>query len=507
LDADGTSLHDADHALFLDALTTHKIAGRFLNRVESEPGAGVPAELTRRVKEIYQEGISAADRLDRDAAWLADSIVRHPKWDGRPLVLIKGNAASHYLTGPRARRSSSDLDLLISEPERYQSIIEEFGYLKDWFNFCHEQAVMGNPERSWVDLHEYFPIWRYPKGPYQTVEGHDLRMTDWVSGGRLEYETVLETSRVHPGIGAPAIRMPDATMTAFILCLHIFHDYVAPALTQPLAKVRLIELCELSDLAGCADFAADRFTRLVMDHRATDAAALSLRLLRALGFPLGGLDGIAVPAPAGYPQEIGFGLLIDVRTPVPDLIVRSDSFGRIFDLVGPTDIRLDPGTDISTRNAREQAEGGLPAVFRSTPTAHPDGNFDFVCTIRESDGFAVFDMTAAGPPGAFFDEFVLFFGNEIVHAAYDVYRAGFRNPPPESGCAATWDLKDDSWRVVVRVPRTMLVRHRGADGGVRAILQAGRFREKLNNSWTDFYRRSVSSACMPLRIHLTDVRQ
>jgi hypothetical protein len=508
LAADETSLHDADHDLFIEALTRHKIAGRFLNRVEKEPDVRIPGDLTQRVKEIYHEAVSGADRLDRDAAWLAENIVRHPKWDGRPLVLLKGNAASHYLSLPRARRSSSDLDLLISEPKRYQAIIEEFGYSESWLNFCHEQAVLGHHERSWVDLHEYFPIWRYPTVPYHAVSnGYDMRMTDWVSGGRLEYETVLETSRVHPGVAIPEVRVPDATMTAFIICLHIFHDYVAPALVQSLAKVRLIELCELSDLACGDDFTVDRFAHLVLSHRATDAVALSLRLLRTLGFPMGGLAKVDVPEPATYPQEIGFGLLIDVRTPVADLLVRSDSFGRIFELIKPTDIRLSQGAEISTRSARDQAEGGPPAVFRSTPTAHPDGDFDFDCSIRESDGLVVFDMTAFGRPGAFFDEFVLFFGNEIVHAAYDVYREGFRNPPPESGCDATWHLNDESWRVVVRVPHAMLVRHRAGDGRVRAILQAGRFLEPLNNSWTDFYRRSVSSACLPLRIHLADTGQ
>jgi Uncharacterised nucleotidyltransferase len=505
LAVDETSLYDADQDLFLDALIRHKIAGRFLNRVDGDPDVRIPEDLTERVREIYQEAVSRADRLDRDAAWLAENIVRHPKWDGRPLVLLKGNAASHYLSVPRARRSSSDLDLLISEPERYQSIIEEFEYSESWLNFCHEQAVLGHRERSWVDLHEYFPIWRYPKVPYQTVaSGYDLRMTDWVGGGRLEYETVLEASRVHPGVGMPEVRVPDATMTAFIMCLHIFHDYVAPALVQSLAKVRLIELCELADLAGGADFAVDRFAHLVTSHQASDAVALSQRLLRTLGFSMGGLAKVDVAEPAAYPQEIGFGLLIDAQTPIPDLLIRSDSFGRIFDLISPTDIVLSPGTDISTRNARRQPDGGLPAVFHSTPTAHPDNDFDFDCSIRESDGLIVFDMTAFGPPGAFFDEFVLFFGNEIVHAAYDVYREGFRNPLPESGCDATWDIKDESWRVVVRVPRTVLTRHRGADGRVRAVLQAGRFLEPLNNSWTDFYRRSVSSACLPLHIHLTD---
>jgi hypothetical protein len=493
----------ADEAAFLDAVRRHRIAGRLLNRAEAGPPARRPPLPLDAVHRLYTRNMSDADDQRADLAWLAAAIAADPDRDGRPVIVIKGNSASHFLRGPRVRRRTWDLDLMVSDPPRYEKILTRCGYRATGANFPHEAACLNLPGRTSVDLHRYFPVWRYPEAPYRAVEaGGALRMTDWVSSGRLDYGTVLAGSVAHPEVAG--LRMPDLTMTAFIMCLHIFHDFVAPALSQPLAKVRLIELCELRDLCHHDGFDVARFRDLVETHRAHDAVGLARRLLGEAGAPPGALAAVEVPPRRSYPQEIGFGLLVEPDTPLADLLVRGDTFGRIPELLGGTDVAVPTAPHVAGGPDRpwRGTTRDLPSVLRSTPAAHPGADFDFGLEVSGVDDAVRLEMAAAGGPGAFFDEFVLFFGNEIVHAAYDGYRRAFRDPPPESGCRARWRIGADGWTVDVRVPTETFVRHRTADGTVPAIVQGGRFVEPLNDSWDDFYRRSVSSSCMALRFHV-----
>lgn len=473
----------SDEAEFLDAVRRHRIAGRLLNHASPFP--------LDAVERLYARNMSDADDQRADLEWLAASAP-----DRSPVIVIKGNAASHFLRGRRVRRRTWDLDLMVSDPRRYEQVLTGIGYRPTGANFPHEAACLNRAGRTSVDLHRYFPVWRYPEGPYRAVEaGGAQRMTDWVSSGRLDYDTVLASSVDHPEVAG--LRMPDLTMTAFILCLHIFHDFVAPALSQPLAKVRLIELCELRDLGQHDGFDVAAFRELVETHRAHDAVGLARRLLAEAGAEVGALAAVEVPPRRTYPQEIGFGLLVEPDTQLGDLLVRGDTLGRIPEVLGGTEVAVTPHRPWhgDTRH--------LASVLHSTPVAHPDADFDFTLDVSEVDGAVGLRMAAEGGPGAFFDEFVLFFGNEIVHAAYDGYREAFRDPPPESGARARWHIDADGWTVDVRVPTETFARHRTADGTVPAIVQGGRFVEPLNDSWNDFYRRSVSSSCMALNFRLS----
>jgi hypothetical protein len=488
----------------LELLSQHRVIGRFLDRMEAlDPLRPLSSrsDLTGFINRHEQHSANA-DLVESDALDLVRTMSESEHWDGRPVILLKGNSANYHIASGRTRRRTGDLDLLPADPERFQAILESLGYEKIAGNWCHEHAKLGRAHHAGIDLHRYFPVWRYPGETYMESEsnGQILRMSDWVRSEHLEYDAILDMSVPLPGDLTGFLRIPDVTMTAFILVLHVFKDFVAPPLTYSVAKVRLFELCEIRDLLAHPSFSAASFEVLMQRYRAEDAVAFVGRLYEEAG-----TAPMLLPRPQGaglgsFPQEIGYGLLVDARTPLRDMLARTDGFGRTFDVLGAADIDLGSRTRVSTR---ERANPAGFKVFKSSTEDPSDGTFDFDCDIWLDDTTVVFSMEVLRPAGVFFDEFVLFFGNEEVHTAHLGHKGGVLSvPPPASGSTAEWTVGADAWSVQVRVPLAQFERHRGENGSVLALLHGGTFKELPGERWDDLYRRSISSAVVPLRLNM-----
>ncbi|MFI9462931.1 nucleotidyltransferase family protein [Streptomyces xiamenensis] len=497
---DATALSGGRVGDIAGALEVHRVAGRFLVRVAENPTIRVSDGLLDAARRSHAHHAGAAARVETDAAWVEKGVRSHPAWDGRPVLLLKGNSAAHLLGAAGFPRLTSDLDLLTADPVRYGRIFEDLGYHRLANSACHEEATFSSPDRSPLDLHGYFPVWRYPQGTYQAPNGAGgLAMADWVSTRKLEYDTILAGSVPHPASEAGTLRIPDVTTATFLLCAHVFKDYVEMPFVQPIAKVRLAELCEIRDLAHHPDFDADRFAALVRDHQAQDVLAFARHVLT-------GLDALPAPlAGAGrsgsrdsFPQEAGFGLLVDVGTEVADMLVRQDTLGSAPEGIGTTHVEVGP-TPVTFSVRADGRDGSVPALW-STPPAHPEEVFAVECGVSETDGEILFTFHSARGLGVYLDEIAVCLGNELLHTARDVHEAGFRVFPYASATASAWHVDASGWRVTLRVPAETVRRHRTADGHVPALICCTRFVEMPASDWDAFYRRCISSVLIPVRL-------
>ncbi|MDT0268658.1 nucleotidyltransferase family protein [Streptomyces sp. DSM 44915] len=504
-DADPAALAEADPGDVITALDIHRVAGRFLGRLADQPTTRVDAGLLQAVRASHARDTATAARLDADASWVAQGVKDHPAWDGRPLVLLKGNCASHLLGDPHARRHTSDLDVLTGDGARYGGIFEGLGYTRLANRACHEDATFAAADRSPLDLHGYFPVWRYPAAPHTVAHGGGLAMADWPTTRRLTYETVLTDSVPHPGSPSGTLRIPDVTTATLLLCAHVFKDYVEPPFIQPLAKVRLAELCEIRDLARHPKFDAARFTELATEHAAQDAVGFVRQLLTDLDALPPTLNLTQWPTRDGYPQEAAFGVLVDAGSGLPDLLVRSDTLGTAAEAVGHTVVPVGRAP-VSVAVDPAHGAAGAPALW-STPPAHPKEVFTLDCQVAEvDDGISLVFHSPRGL-GVYLDELLLCFGNELVHTARDVYQAGFREFPWATPAGATWEIDAAGWHVSFLVPRAVLDRHRDAEGRVPLLVCGTRFVEMPDSEWDDFFRRCVSSVLVPLILAPADTDQ
>jgi Uncharacterised nucleotidyltransferase len=497
---------DCPEDLLLPAIAAHRISARFLARVAGSGGC-VPERMVEEVKKAKQEELSAAEKIEEDTNWVAETITGHPKWDGAPLLAIKGNASS-YLTGiSESRRGTADLDLLTRDPELCQSILEAAGYRSRGDNFGgHEAANLYSASRCEVDLHLYCPSWRLPSGPYsrRTADGQELLMTEWIHGDWLDYDTVLEDSIPHPVIPHPWLRIPGTTTSMLIICLEIFRDYLVN--NQEVAVVRLSDLCEVVELRNANGFDVERFMGLVDLCNAQDCVTFTSYAVDQLF----GREDVLRLGIIGkpYPQMIGIGQLFDTCPHLFDLLVRRDNFGNALQDMRSNELLPSQHPSVVRVHADGVTVDRLPAyAVRSVPPAHAgDKDVEFDCTLTSADSGITLDIRGLFPPGPFREVVKIVLRHTTIVTGYDGYRSGVRNPNPTADCSVTWQVRIDGWSVRIDLAASAIRAHRTSADTIPMIIHCCRFLEPPSDSWDDYYRKVVSSVSVPVVLRCSQQR-
>ena len=282
---------------FLPAVRAHRIVGRLIDLpqvVDDGPGAVVEALRSLRVGEVEQ-----IERRLNEARDLTCILSRDGYWLDSPVVVLKGNSAAYNCGDRNLRRGSRDIDVIGRESARLLEALWSAGFQPGREGICHEETSMSRGD-SKIDIHRYFPVWRYPTAA-------ESARWPWVHSDKLSYEEIVRTSVAHPEIDADVIRIPGPTMSAFILCLHIFCDYVEAPYVVTFAKVRLVELLELRELWQRPDLDREYFQYLVKQHGADDAIRVAFGLLRAVERLSSGSEESTV---VDFPRELAPGVLI-----------------------------------------------------------------------------------------------------------------------------------------------------------------------------------------------------
>lgn len=195
-------------------------------------------------------------------------------------------------------------------PVLLHDLLCEHGYTKKDIRMPHEFACMAKPGSMTVDIHNYFPVWRM------------MEDSPFPANAKLEYETLIKNS-IAMSPANSVVRVPNATVCAFLHICHAMHDLIEPPVTLGLAKIRLGELCEIVDFMTLPEFQPGLFNDLVSELGGMSAVNVIGGLIRAFGIDYGDSAIFDQNIPLSQvPRDTGWGALIHLADSPYDLLIR-----------------------------------------------------------------------------------------------------------------------------------------------------------------------------------------
>lgn len=462
-------------------LLAHKVLGRFLalTQKQADVVSGIDLDLLWSTREAELAGLA---RLDRELEKLGLVIEAEQPTAG-PIIRLKGNAAANHLGRPDFLRKSQDLDLLAEDAEALGRLLASQGYVPHGAGICHEDAHMVSPDEIPADVHRYFPSWSY------SVDGASDGSYGIVSTP-VFFGDFLASSVDDPRVASPWIRIPGVTAAAFLICLHVFRDYVEVPFAKPLAKVRLGEVLEFGDLVAHRGFDADAFEELVQRFGASDALSF-MQLLRS-NLELPPLPIVHDRAVRSFPRELARGVLIAEDLDAENLLMRKDDFGTLFQKLSPVPVVIGR-TDAVTVTTLD-AESRL-----CWPPAHEQSlNFEAELTLREDILCVRFALSK--PCGHYKDEVAVVFADEVFRVQREADSARMMPLSGPQGFTAEWEANGTNSVVTLEIPLRSAAAHGRGSRPVEIILQAHRFRSPLTEDWNAFYSESLESVVLPITL-------
>lgn len=282
-------------------LRQHRLAARFVERL----GPVRPGWCSRALLGRMLEACHAAEvNMQRQVAAIRE--IRDELEPGvAPPLVLKG-FTSLLLTGERRYlRHSADLDVLHPDPDWLYGQLERLGYAGRRVG-AHTCGTLARTDLQ-VDLHYYFPVWRYPAGMRQVDMRPDRHPGVWRQPfGHLEesgirYEHLAEGAVPGCVPGTEDLLVPDAAVTVLALCAHEFRHFLEGRLRHT-PMVELATLASVADLARHPSFDRGRFLRLVDELQGHDSVEFVAWLLQEwLGAnPL----PVRVRCAGGFPQTL-----------------------------------------------------------------------------------------------------------------------------------------------------------------------------------------------------------
>ncbi|GAB4462909.1 MAG: hypothetical protein OHK0029_30650 [Armatimonadaceae bacterium] len=303
-----SAMDASEEKSLLALIGTHKLSGRFLEGVRRHRPKWASRSL---LFSIYKQQEGARAQYRRHLAALHELTDEIAKSSQEPIITVKG-FATHALTGSEKHlRFSGDLDLFHAQKEMLYEVALRLGYTgeitgsHDWarlsrggvnLDIMHNFPVPSYPnvirEANVEDLDptRHPGVWRVPLdglGTEKTIEYADL-LPDAVEGSTPETRKFL---------------VPDAPMSAFIYCVHLFRHHIGGPCTCFLPRIRLGELADVWDLTTASGFQMKRFLNIVEQFQGHEAVAFAGRFL-LLMYGENPVALAADPLPERFPERL-----------------------------------------------------------------------------------------------------------------------------------------------------------------------------------------------------------
>jgi hypothetical protein len=474
---------DIDEKSLLSLLRRHALAGRLLQRLDSDtPPSWVDAKFYRALV-----GLQAETRaLVADHAHATAEITRQ-LGAGQEPVLVKGISA-YLTTGAPHTMRCGDIDLVVANGDQAIDVLTALGYQRTRAPFMHEvgEFTFGGTE---VDVHAYYPVHGYgslPRSEFEPSAHNGIWQQPGYQASLVEISyRELARGRIRCPVGrSGAVNVPDPCLLAIILCAHAFMNFTNMWSISHRAKpyVKLAELADLYDLVRHPGFDPARFLVLVRRFDATDAvlwAAWASLLLT-------GRNPLPVRPPAQatprFPRCLWWSLWAEIAVE-PDALLRPYwlDMPSLMPLLGCTELNLDAGT---TGQMRIDDVGGvLRRQIRQTSGPIPS----WAIEIRQSGDWLTLAMSLPSRPAGTVERGRVDFGDLATEWSL---AAGSLTM---TGDLAEYELcvgGDDARRLVLRYPLSKVA---GPTG--RVSLLAGIASE-------DSHRRITHCVILPLIVRL-----
>lgn len=452
----------------------HKVTTRLANHPFAE--TILTAEQLRALRAAIEEEDRILGRLDAEAEVIGQHLsARCPSLD---VIRLKGNNAAIHLGSKGYRRRSGDLDLLARAPLLLAQELKTLGYSALSDGICHEEPSMISPAAVPVDVHRYFPSWSYSRS--STGPGIDAQ--------RVPFDVLADGAVADPAAASDCIRVPSATVCAFVICLHVFRDFIEPPYRKQVAKVRLGEVLEYREVKSSEGFSSSKFERLVIEFNASDAVSFVESLLAQLEetYPNSGRA-----LKDDTPREIARGIMVSDDGDLDELLIRSAL---------SESMRLDEGRSavppVLPANSRLLTSSVVAAPVILRNTTDPERALDFTVEWAfVGDEHIVVTLEVLARPGFYKDEVSVAFGD--IHARVQRHsKSGLVTcAGPALVGAPSWEVKARSARVQLCLDLAILPTTPSGNR-FEVSIAAHRFAHPLTDDWNDLYIHALSSTAM-----------
>lgn len=382
-------LQDVDEQNLFELLGQHRLVQRFLYRFLVEhpdwcskilrgfPAWCAPSLLDRLLKTQSEHRAWMSTHIEAINELMAFAHDLMP-------IAVKGFSRFVATGDPRAAHASGDVDLLAAEPEDLVANMVRVGYVIEEAHASGSHAAILVRGQVRVEVHRFLPIWSYPTGMIGVSMYAPLNCGIWtqpygdIHTTEVKHSDLVNESTLGIVAGTGELRVPGPTMTALLLCAHVFRHYVE-GIPRAVPVVRLGELADIRDSIRCEHFEPQRFRDLVDQFSAHDAILFVRHLFRVFleEDPLGWLTsdveipsdsiGNRNPFPALLSAWSGWAVLLSSE----ELLHRLDP-REMFERLNPNPIEACQTKPIWYFGAGHDCEGvkarTLPRIIIQSPT-------------------------------------------------------------------------------------------------------------------------------------------
>ena len=496
-----------DEEAIVTAIQRHRLPGRFLQRVGQERPIWVTETLLAAVQGLHQAARARFQEYLNQIRQI--SLATADPSDTSPLIFLKGFSAYALTNNPYSIRNTLDIDVLAPDSFIFVKKMVDLGFRESIHHMPHEYACLDaeNSTILGVDVHRYFPIWNYPTNlAYDDLApvSHPFKwiLPDSYWSNRIEYADVLQNSTYGLTPETRDVLLPDHTMTVLILCAHVFHAYVENPAFKRLAKIKLVELCEIIDLVHHERFDKGKFLALVDKYSAYDALDLCSFLLRSY------LSSDPLPvsrrvARGWYPQELIWGTLVNLNTRVDDLLLHSRKMVEVVKWLGDNRvIASDPGTArVYTTLEQGQGEQLNRIILRRARGIELPLR---LCVIWHEQHL-IFQVSVLHPIGQHLEEIIFLFGGTRFYAGYKPVEQEFRVEKIDGMGDATMALENWGYTVTLTLPWQAIPDWTSSTSGTSVSMAIGAisFREPWSDDWAVSFVDNLCTTLVPLTIILS----
>jgi hypothetical protein len=380
------TLQPDQHETFLLAAKYHRLSGRLLRRLRSQPPEVTP-QLVREAERLHEHTTTDTRKKIDLAARLGQAMRDDGRADG--LILLKGFTL-YALTGdPLTQRLMGDLDVNAADLDGFVDVARRLGFeLVRPLNHLAEYAVLFSPADGFVELHSRFDVTSLPEGV--TRDDFDPRVHDGVWEQRQHFRVRyiehrdFQASLATSSVVADTVRPLGAEMAALMCAAHLFKNFLRYPYPPPFATLPLDEIATFVDLCRLPAFEASRFATLAGAFDGQTAVAFTRALARDLlgGDPIQGEEpGRLFPVNLWWDGVDGGGFPVDVGWDPRQLVYRDWPMRHVVEALGPTELSASGAEQTHAFRLLDGDHGGATRyIFRK------DRDSTFVVDCRLSIG-------------------------------------------------------------------------------------------------------------------------
>lgn len=346
-------VQDVDEDALLQLIAAHGLYNRLSRRIQAEHPRWASRNFSIRLFGLSRH---ARQVVHQQAEALREIVLALPA--GTPAVIPVKGFSLYALTGESDNlRASGDIDVFADDLEGLRAVMTGLGYSTEESHGGGSHFAVMYRNGVQIEVHRSFPVWAYPPGLVMADMRFQSHPRVWAQPFSDLRETAIGYWDIAEGAGPGAapemqdLTLPNLTMMALLLCVHVFRHYVeGQALDSPI--VRLGELADIHDLMRHPRFNGKRFWALVALLSAHDAVSFVRHLLHLfLGAdPIGALDQAGAPDQgrnqgqtpdgAGLSGMASFPMLLSswsgwAAPHAPDELLQRLNPQDVFDRLGP----------------------------------------------------------------------------------------------------------------------------------------------------------------------------